>query len=109
MARKQPEPPGLRYISYIINNREDLSYLISKHFSSWTELVRAVSYIKQIFESRTFKRQLSHTPESIRQAEMSILFLCQKDLRTDMNKTKIRFIKYNPTFDENRIIRGKGT
>ena len=94
--------------SNIATGNEDLSYFIAKCLPKWAELVRAVSYMKQIFESRTFKRQLSHTPENIRNAEMSIYFMCQKDLRIDMNKTKIKFIKYNPTFDENRIIRGKG-
>ena len=51
---------------------------------------------------------LLHTPESLRAAEKSLFFICQKDLRLDPNQTKKRFLKYNPVFDDEGLIRAKG-
>ena len=88
---------------------EDLGYYIAEQFSSWTQLLRGVSTMKQIFKLHTFSReQLSHTPESIQTAEMVLYQMCQKHLKINMDETRKRFVKLNPTFDENGVIRGKG-
>ena len=77
-------------------------------FSSWPQLKRTISFIKQAFNSVSFSTPLLHTPESLRAAEKTLFLICQKDLRLDLDKTKRRFLKYNPVFDDEGLIRAKG-
>ena len=119
--RKWKEPPKL--VSENFDNRVvlsvqteqkaehaelDICQQLMVNFSTWRSILHAVSYLQQILSSRNFKIELSHTPETIRNASTTIYFVCQAELRSDMTKTKQRFRKYNPIVDQDGLIRGKG-
>ena len=77
-------------------------------FSTWNDLVRAISCMKQIFDSRSFLKKIEYNPEYIRRAQLTLFLISQKELREDLNGTKRRFIRYNPSIDKDGLIRGKG-
>ena len=86
----------------------DICQQLMVYFSTWGNIVRAVSHMQQIFSSKNIKLELVHTPQTIKTAEITIYYICQAELRKDMTKTKQRFRKYNPVVDGNGLIRSKG-
>ena len=46
-------------------------------------------------------------PERLLAAEIPLFFMCEKDHRTNVGKTKSRFARFNPALHENKITRGK--
>ena len=49
-----------------------------------------------------------HSKKHLEAAERSLFFVCQKNLRVDLEHTKKRFLKFNPVFDFEGLIRCKG-
>ena len=70
---------------------EELGYRIVDAFGSWLEFRKAMSFMKQVFTSRTFNIPLTHIPENLRIAEKTLFLICQKKLCIDLNETKKRF------------------
>ena len=60
------------------------------------------------FRSKSFNVDLLSSPQGLKDAEAVIFFLCQRDLRNDMNNTKRRFPKFDPVLDDKGIIRANG-
>ena len=86
----------------------DICEQLLTYFSTWGSLVRAVSHMHQIFSTKDLKHELSHTPTTLRNAERTIFYICQTELRSDLSKTKRRFCKYNPMVDGTGLIKSKG-
>ena len=92
----------------IETDSEKFDFQFSNEISSWVKLRRAISFLKQAMTLGSFKIPLHHTPEDLKIAEKTLFLIIQKSLRVDLIETKRRFLKLDPVFDDEGIIRAKG-
>ena len=66
----------------------DICQQLMVYFSTWMNIVQAVSHMQQIFSLKNIQLEVVHTPQTIKTAEITIYYICQAELRKDMTKTK---------------------
>ena len=86
----------------------DVAEQLLADFYSWPQLIRGLAFIKNCLESKSFDVPLHFDPTTLRNAEKVLFHICQKDLREDLMETRKRFVKLDPVFDEDEVIRANG-
>ena len=81
---------------------------IADQYSSWTKLVSAVAFLKRSLSCCSINGTLVNTPNDIANAEKTLFYICQEELRNNLDNTKKRFIKFHPVCDNDGVIRAKG-
>ena len=96
-------------------NKEDIEPVVAtlgsqlaENFSSWSSLVRSMAFSKKVFKQRSSKGNLVYTPDDLNSAELALFFVCQEIFRNNINHTRQRFIKYEPVYDDQGLVRTKG-
>ena len=87
---------------------EDLGNQLVKSFSSWSQLLRGLAYVKGSLSSRSFNMEMDYSPDDLHSAKMTLFHISQHSLRNDLDMTKRRFCKHNPSVDKEGLIRAKG-
>ena len=100
--------PNIICVFISTSDAEESSDELSFETESWLQLKRRISFMIQAFKVKSFNIPVVHTPEDLIVAEKTLFSICQKKMKTDINETKKRFLKYNPVVDDTGIIRAKG-
>ena len=81
---------------------------MAERFSEWTKLVRIVTILVIMLQTKRLFAPPSTTPLDTELANKRCYWLCQEDMRENMEETSRNLVKYTPFIDNNGIIRGKG-
>ena len=86
----------------------NLEAMLLADFHSWPQLRRGVVFIQKCLKLKSFGVDFTFDPMSLRNAEKTLFHICQADLREDLSETKKRFLKLDPVFGEDGLIRANG-